>query len=175
MLADENGRAKHRFKLHELFNNPKTMYLPDAFDLYLNGFTTEPAQSWDQFFTEEITNHLFEEPNSGFGIHFFNPMIVIFKNNLHFLFLGMDLVALNIQRGRDHGLPGYNSYRKLCGLPGLRSFRELDQIMEGDSGSTFSRLYKHVDDIVRDITGPIHSATLTKVTLPKGSVHWRCL
>lgn len=87
----------------------------------------------------------------------------------------MDLVALNIQRGRDHGLPGYNSYRKLCGLPGLRSFRELDQIMEGDSGSTFSRLYKHVDDIVSDITDLIHSAILTKDTLPKGSVHWRCL
>ena len=36
-----------------------------------------------------------------------------------------DLFALNVRRGRDHGLLAYNDLREEIGLPRLRTYREL--------------------------------------------------
>ena len=38
---------------------------------------------------------------------------------------GMDLVALNVQRGRDHGLPTYLEWRDICGLPKINTWRQM--------------------------------------------------
>ena len=38
---------------------------------------------------------------------------------------GLDLIALNIQRGRDHGIPGYIEYRRICQVGPSNSFNDL--------------------------------------------------
>ncbi len=51
-----------------------------------------------QIVVEDIRNFLFGAPGAG----------------------GLDLAALNIQRGRDHGIPNYNALRTAYGLPTVR-------------------------------------------------------
>lgn len=44
---------------------------------------------------------------------------------------GIDLISLDLERGRDFGLPSYNKMRQLCGLNKVNSFYELsDQISQ---------------------------------------------
>ena len=55
----------------------------------------------------------------------------------------MDLLAINMQRGRDHGLPGYWHWRKWCGLGDSRDFESLRQDFPD----------KAMRDMLRDLYG----------------------
>ena len=94
-------RTATRVPLSDTFFDPELVYSPGKLDQFLVGLATQPSQNYDNIVSEEVTNHLFQAKNKSFG---------------------MDLVALNIQRGRDHGLPGYNAFRELCGLGRVSSF-----------------------------------------------------
>jgi peroxidase len=56
------------------------------------------------------------------------------------------LPALNIQRGRDHGLPGYNAYREKCGLNRARKFEDLTN-MAPSTVEKLKTLYASVEDV----------------------------
>jgi peroxidase len=56
------------------------------------------------------------------------------------------LPALNIQRGRDHGLPGYNKYRELCGLNRAYAFEEFHN-MPKNVIAKLKAIYASPDDV----------------------------
>jgi peroxidase len=56
------------------------------------------------------------------------------------------LPALNIQRGRDHGLPGYNAYREKCGLNRARKFEDFTN-MSPEVIEKLKKLYASVEDV----------------------------
>ncbi|XP_014676576.1 PREDICTED: peroxidase skpo-1-like, partial [Priapulus caudatus] len=97
-------------------------------DALLRGLVSMFAQSADRFVTDRLTDHLFEDvskPRSG-----------------------LDLVSMNIQRGRDHGLNGYNAYREFCGLKKATSFSDLEgEIDDENTRNKLASVYDHVDDI----------------------------
>ncbi|GFX80574.1 chorion peroxidase [Trichonephila clavipes] len=104
--------------------DPSLLHGRGNFNALVRGMVRQPAQAFDGHVTPQLKNQLFN--SSGYGL---------------------DLVALNIQRGRDHGLPGYNEWREYCGLPRLRNFKDLATVMDPAVARNFSRLYRNVDDI----------------------------
>lgn len=44
----------------------------------------------------------------------------------------LDLFSLNIQRGRDHGLPTYNDARSAFGLSRVKTFKQLLPLNEAN-------------------------------------------
>ncbi|KAJ8043604.1 Peroxidasin [Holothuria leucospilota] len=60
---------------------------------------------------------------------------------------GMDLISLNIQRGRDHGLSSYLDYREHCDLDVPTTFDGLRDSMDPDAVDAFEELYSSVTEI----------------------------
>jgi len=57
----------------------------------------------------------------------------------------MDIVSLDIQRNRDHGIPSYTEFRNYCGLKDIRNVEDLSQIMmEGVSLKVFEILTNNI-------------------------------
>ena len=57
----------------------------------------------------------------------------------------LDLAALNIQRGRDHGLPDYNSCRQAYGLKKVKRFEDITKNEE--RARRLKEAYKNVNEI----------------------------
>lgn len=125
----KNG-ARRTIDLKDTFNNADLLKERNIVDSLFNGLIRQPVEKADGNFADDITNHLFESSSSSATG-------------------GLDLVALNIQRGRDHGIPGYVEYRKICRVNGgqANSFNDLRSNISPKNIRLLQRVYESVRDI----------------------------
>ena len=69
------------------------------------------------------------------------------KLPLYFIHYRSDLVARNLQRSRDHGLPSYNTFRELCGLPKACAWNFPPSEIPASTWAELKKVYNHPDDI----------------------------
>ncbi|KAL4713807.1 hypothetical protein ACJJTC_015461 [Scirpophaga incertulas] len=131
-------------QLHNMLFNPYTLYDVRGAKTAVRSAMDTPVHSVDPHVTTELSNHLFERPQPANWSS--SPTAQPSQTN-QARPCGLDLVSLNIQRGRDHGLPPHARFRSLCGLSAPQEFADLGNIYDQSSLSRISTIYKHVDDI----------------------------
>jgi len=114
--------------LHRAFFAPFRLVEEGGVDPIIRGLIGQPAKrvKSGEFLNIELTERLFTLAHE----------------------VALDLAALNIQRGRDHGLQSYNEYRKHCGLRAARTFDDFrTEIRNDDIIRKLQNVYGHPDNV----------------------------
>lgn len=140
---NQNGYLNQVKKLSNLFNDPSQLYNYDQIDSILRYLIRQPTQNLKPFINSEFSEKLFR----GFDKY------------------GLDLSALIIQMGRDHGINGYIEWRNICGLSRPESFDDLKEILIDQFDiDKLKKVYVSVNDIDLFVIGlaerPINGALL---------------
>ncbi|VDO18531.1 unnamed protein product [Heligmosomoides polygyrus] len=144
-MNDEYQNMTEAVELKDHFSNPSPLYDQKLGHLesMLMGLLGSESMAFDRHVTDAVRNHLFAKPGG--------PLT------------GIDLPAVNIQRGRDHGVQAYNKYREMCGQRAARSFDDLRSSMDTSAIEALKMVYADVEDI--DLFPGIMSERPTKGAL----------
>ncbi len=108
--------------LAQAFFNPFDI-ATNGMDPFFRGMAAQIEQDCDGKVVSDVRNFLFGPPGNG----------------------GLDLASININRGRERGLPDFNTMRMDSGLPAYTSFDEINA--DPDVYTVLESLYTDVNDI----------------------------
>lgn len=125
LRIDANGQTYSggHLSLRDSFFNPSLIAEPGSLDAVVRGLASQEANEIDAQAIDGVRNFLFGPPGAG----------------------GLDLISLNLQRGRDHGIPDYNTLREVMGLDRVSDFNEITS--DPTAASNLSVAYGSVDNI----------------------------
>jgi hypothetical protein len=117
--------------LHDISHKAKYAYdiKNNGLDSIICGSLYDYGFSHDGNFAHQIRDRLFETTNN---------YKQLWRN---------DLVAINICRGREHGLQTYNNFREYCGYPKAYAFEDFGDTINYDGIKVLQKLYKSTDDV----------------------------
>ena len=130
--VDARGNRVESIALSDAFFDTEEV-VADGADSILTGLTSQVSQSVDNLIVDGVRNLLFgvgtDSPPTG----------------------GFELAAVNIQRGRDVGLPSYNEARVGLGLKPAVSFLTTDSkqgiTSDPETAARFASIYDSIDDV----------------------------
>eukprot|EP00057_Strongylocentrotus_purpuratus_P032307 XP_787204.3 PREDICTED: myeloperoxidase [Strongylocentrotus purpuratus] len=94
-------------------------------DGFMQGMIRQTARKIDRFFSQTLLNQLFVNPDESDDA------------------TGLDLLSLNILRGRDNGIQPYYRWRKYCGLSPITKWSDLKKIMTADTIAKLKKTYRN--------------------------------
>lgn len=109
--------------LRDAFFNPLVVEYAGGVDAYFKGMATQVQQEFDCKVIDDVRNFLFGAPGQG----------------------GLDLAAININRGRERGLSDYNTLRAHLGMTRISSFNELTE--DADDAVAMASVFGSVDNV----------------------------
>ncbi|MFK8115201.1 MAG: peroxidase family protein, partial [Rubripirellula sp.] len=121
-VGNDGEEVAEAISLASAFFTPELLE-ETGIDAFLKYASSTQSQEIDLAVVDSLRNFLFGPPGAG----------------------GLDLVSLNIQRGRDHGLADYNSTRQAYGLDPVESFADITS--DEDVQANLESLYGDVDNI----------------------------
>ena len=131
----ENGdeSVNGHLTLQQAFFRPDIV-MRGGIDDILRGAGSSYSQNIDYSIIDDVRNFLFGPPGAG----------------------GFDLVSLNIQRGRDHGLPDFNTVREAYGLDTVDDFEALTG--DADLATKLESLYGDISNLDLWVGGLLETA-----------------
>ncbi|XP_071487821.1 dual oxidase 2-like [Diadema antillarum] len=133
----------HGVRTCNAFWNPQLSVRESDIEEYLLGMASQITEREDNIITEDLQRRVF------------GPLE----------FSRRDLMALNIQRGRDHGLPDYNTARVSLGMTRKESF---DDINPGNSSD--GRVMSFINSDVLDALNRTYEGDIDKVDIWAGGL-----
>ena len=109
--------------LREVFFNPLIIMEEGGIDVFLQGMAAQTQQSMDAKIIDDVRNFLFGPPGAG----------------------GLDLASININRGRERGVPDFNSVRRSYGLEPYFFFQQISVIPQ--TVVRLNSLYRSINNI----------------------------